>query len=107
MKKSKKIKVFLFAKFQAFLFGLLGLICGIFYSLGGLIIDALVTLEFLSSESVSTPGLSIGSVLAFGALIGMSVLFAITGFLTGILEAILYNLWIKYFRGIEVDFDEK
>lgn len=97
----------MFAKFQAFLFGLLGLIYGVFYSLGGLIIDALVTLELLSSESVLTPGLSIGSVQAFGALIGMSVLFAIAGFLTGILEAILYNLWLKYFRGIEVNFYEK
>jgi hypothetical protein len=106
MKKSKKNKSVFVCKIPSFSLWILGLICGIFCSPGGLISGALVTLESLSYESVSTPVLSIGTVLAFGVLIRMSVLFAIIGFLTGILEAIIHNLWLKYL-GIEVDFHKK
>ena len=104
---SKGINLFSFAKFQAILFGLLGIACGFFYSFGGLIIDALVSLDLLSSQTMSTPGLSMGSVLAMGALVGMPALFAIIGFLTGVLEAILFNLWVKFFEEIEINFHKR
>ena len=104
---SKGINLFSFAKFQAILFGLLGIACGFFYSFGGLIIDALVSLDLLSSETMSIPGLSMGSVLAMGALVGMPALFAIIGFLTGFLEAILFNLWVKFFGEIEINFHKR
>lgn len=100
----KTIKVFPFAKFQAILFGLLGLVCSVFYSFGGLVIDALVSLGLLYSETMSTPGLSKLSLLALGALVGMPALFTTAGFLTGILEAILFNLWVKYLGKIKIDF---
>lgn len=95
MKKLNRISIFSFAKFQAFLMALVGLLVGILYSFGGLLIDSLVSLDLITSNE--TPGLSDGTVLAFGALVGMPIIFAIVGFLTGIIEAVFYNLFIKLF----------
>lgn len=96
MKKSNTIKVFALAKFQAILTALLGLLAGILYSFGGLIIDTLVSLQWITS--IETPGLSYGTFLAFGALIGMPVLFGVFGFFAGVIQAILYNVFVKKFE---------
>jgi hypothetical protein len=48
-----------------------GLVCGVLYSVGGFFID------------LRTIGLNGGTVLAFGALIGMPVAFGIVGFAAG------------------------
>lgn len=104
-KKLKNVGVFSFAKFQAVLGGLVGFLCGIVYSFGGLIIDVLVSAGFLSAEKMSTPGLSYGTVLAFGALIGMPVIMAASGFVLGILEALLFNFYARWFGGINVEFE--
>ena len=103
MKKLKKIKVFSFALFQALLFGLVGLLAGILYSFGGLAIDTLVSLDLIITNE--TPGLSYGTVLAFGALIGMPLIGAGAGFILGGIEAILYNLFAKYSGGVKISFD--
>ncbi|MFV8225640.1 DUF3566 domain-containing protein [Christiangramia aquimixticola] len=99
----QKLDIVSFARFQAVLGGLIGLVCGILYSFSGLIIDALVSLEMLSPVTMETPGLSSGTVLAFGALIGMPVIFMIAGFILGLIEAILYNLFAKWFGGLKID----
>ena len=52
-----------------------GLVCGVLYSFGGLIVDLLTT------------GLNWGTAMAFGALIGMPVIFGASGFLLGALLA--------------------
>lgn len=105
MERLKNTGVLSFAKFQAMIGALIGLICGIIYSYGGLIIDVLVSIGLLSPKSMSTPGLNFGTVLAFGALIGMPLIFAALGFLLGIFVALLYNLYAKWFGGIKVDFE--
>ncbi len=105
MKKLKKIAVFSFAKFQAFMGVLIGLIFGILYSFGGLIIDTLVSSGYITSSE--TPGLSFGTILAFGALLGMPIIFGTAGFLLGIVEAILYNLFAKWLSWIKIDFERK
>ena len=105
MKKIRKIKVFQFALFQAFLLFLIGALCGILYSFGGLIIDSMVSLGWLSPEKMETPGLSYGTILAFGALIGMPLIAAGIGFTAGIIEAILYNIYASLFGGIKLDFE--
>ena len=107
MKTIRKLNVFQFALFQAFLLFLIGVLCGILYSFGGLIIDSMVSLGWLSPEKMETPGLSYGTVLAFGALIGMPLIGAGIGFATGIIEAILYNIYAYFFRGIKLDFELK
>lgn len=104
MEKIKRIGVFSFAQFQMLLGCLIGLVLGILYSFGGLIIDILVSCDILSATSMETPGLSYGTVLAFGALIGMPAIFAVVGLFLGILEAILYNLFARWFGGIKLDF---
>ena len=90
MAKLKKVGVLSLAKFQAVLMIPIGLIAGIFYSFGGAIYDLL------------TIGLNAGTVLAFFALIGMPIIFAVLGFILGLIEAILYNLFARWHDGIEV-----
>jgi len=104
MARVKKLRVLSFAKFQAVLFALLGLIAGIVYSFGGLVIDALVSIGWITDSS--TPGLSFGTVLALGALIGMPIMFAVIGFIAGLIEAVLYNLFARWSGGIEMDFEQ-
>lgn len=64
---------FKLAKWMAYL----GLVCGVVYSVGGLVYDML------------TIGLNWGTAMAFGALVGMPLVFAAFGFLCGALGAIL------------------
>lgn len=54
----------------------LGLVCGVLYSVGGLVIDVL------------TIGLNRGTAMAFMALIGMPVVFGAFGFVGGVLIAL-------------------
>ena len=59
------------AKWMAYL----GLACGVLYSFGGLVVDLL------------TIGLNWGTAMAFGALVGMPIIFGTFGFLCGALIA--------------------
>lgn len=106
MAKVKKMGVFSFAKLQAVILAIVGLIAGILYSFGGLIIDVLVSIGWVSSASASTPGLGFGTVLAFGALIGMPIIFATFGFIVGLIEAFLYNLFARWFGGMVLDIEQ-
>jgi len=103
MAKVNKLGVFSFAKFQGIILGILGLIAGTAYSFGGLIFDTMVSMGWVSSNVTS--GLSFGTVLAFGALLGMPVIFASFGFIAGIIEALLYNLFARWFGGFDLDFE--
>ena len=100
MAKVKKIEMLSFGKLQAIIMLIVGLLAGIVYSFGGLIIDIFVSLSWITSSE--TPGLSYGTVLAFGALIGMPLIFAIFGFIFGLIEAFIYNLVARWFGGIEI-----
>ena len=102
MKKINKLQIFPFALFQGILTGLLGLVCGILYSFGGFLIDAAVSLGWVSGGYWETPGLSYGTILAFGALIGMPLIFAAVGFVAGIVEAVLFNLLVRRFGGVKL-----
>ena len=103
MKKIKRLGVFSFGKLLALIGGLLGLICGIWYAVGGLLIDIGVSMGWLSPEAMGTPGLSHGTVLAFGALIGMPLIGVCTGFVVGLIGALLYNLYASWFGGVQID----
>lgn len=105
MNEVKKVGVFSFAKFLTLIGALMGLACGIIYSFGGLIIDGFVSLGLLSPETMETPGLSVGTLLAFGAVIGMPLIFAVFGFVTGLIGALLYNLYARMFGGVNVEFE--
>lgn len=90
MAKLKRIGVLSSAKLQAILMALLGLVAGISYSFGGAIYE------------LTTGSLNSGTALAFLALIGMPVVFAIVGFIGGAIGAFLYNLVARWVGGIEV-----
>jgi hypothetical protein len=99
--KIKKLNLISFSKFQGVLGALLGLVAGIIYSFGGLAIDVLVTLGWVATTE--TPGLSHGTVLAFGALVGMPLIGLVAGLVVGFISAILYNLYAKWFGGMDLD----
>ena len=77
--QNKKLGVLSFAKFQAMLLALAGLLAGVLYSVGGLIVD------------LFTVGLNCGTSLAFLALVGMPIIFAAIGLVVGLIEAVLYT----------------
>jgi hypothetical protein len=90
MATMSRIRVLSLAKLQAAVMTFVGLIAGIAYSIGGAILDAL------------SGSLSSGTALAFLALIGMPLLSAILGFVTGAIEAYLYNVASRWFGGVEI-----
>ncbi len=61
------------AKWMAYL----GLVCGVIYSVGGLVVDML------------TIGLNWGTAMAFMAIVGMPVIFGTVGLLLGALIALV------------------
>ena len=91
--KHRKIKVLKTARLNTVIGAFAGLAAGIVYSFGGLIIDTLVTKGIITSTETS--GLSQGTALAFGALIGMPIIFAFWGFVLTVIGAYFYNLFAK------------
>lgn len=79
-----------FIKIHVIVFGILGLLAGILYSFGGLAIDILISLEWITTTE--TPGLSYGTILAFGALIGMPLIGIALGLVTGVISGIVYAI---------------
>jgi hypothetical protein len=61
------------------LMAFVGLACGVLYSVGGLVVDLL------------TIGLNRGTLMAFGALVGMPIIFGSVGFLAGVLVTFVAN----------------
>ena len=104
MARIKKLGMLSMEKLQAVILALSGLIAGIVYSFGGAIYDILVSTGWITSGS--TPGVGYGTALAFLALIGMPVIFAAFGFIAGLFEAILYNIFAGRFGGIEFEFEQ-
>lgn len=102
MKHAQKIKLVPFIKFQTFFWGLLGVSAGVFYAFGGLIIDTAASLGWVSFNE--TPGLGHGTLLAFGALIVMPLLFALFGLLTAFVGALLFNAFSKWLGWINLNF---
>jgi hypothetical protein len=82
-----------FAKLQALIMAMAGLIAGLIYALSGFF------MELLNNN------LNSGTALAFLAIAGMPVLFASAGFVAGLLGAPLYNLLAARTGGIQVNFE--
>lgn len=81
-------------KFHAFTGAFIGLLLGIIYSFGGIIVD----LQRFGS-------LNWGTLLAFLSLIGMPILFALFGVFLAMIQAIIFNYVAPKFRGINIDFN--
>jgi hypothetical protein len=79
---------------------LLGLAAGVIYSIGGAAVDTLVSLGWV--ETNETPGLSVGTLLAFGALVGMPAIGVAVGLVCGGALAFLYNAVASRVGGLKI-----
>ena len=91
MREVKHIEILSSAKFVTTLMGIVGLILGILYSVGGAIYDVIV-------GQVSWGGTG----LAFAAIPTMTGMFAGTGLAVGITAPLIYNLLSRWIGGIKV-----
>jgi len=98
----KKLNVLSFALMQAKLVGLVGLLLGIIYAFGGLILDCLISIDILTTNE--SLGLSEGTLLAFGSLVGMPLIGIACGFALGIAEAILFNLTSRIIGMLKLEY---
>ena len=109
MKALTAVSVLSSARLAAAVMGLAGIAAGILYAFGGALYDTLVTLDWVTSAESgtwSTPGLGWGTVLAFGALIGMPLIFSAAGLAAGAVGALLYNVAARRIGGIVLHFDQ-
>ncbi len=90
----KKICLIPFARFQAVIFALLGVLAGLIYAVGGLIYDL---------ASASTP--NTGTTLAFLALTGMPILLALAGLLCGLVGGWIFNRFSGALNKFQLDLD--
>ena len=92
--KLQKVGIMSVAKFSA-IYGLfIGLISGIFYAVGSMIID-----------KYSEFGVTFGMV-GYSAILWMPLVYAIGGFISGIVGGFLFNIIAKMSGGIELHFLE-
>ena len=105
MGKPKRMRFLASIRLHGTLFGIVGLAAGILYSFGGLIVDALVSAGLVTTSE--TPGLSRGTLMAFGALFAMPLIGAAAGVAVGLAEAILYNVFARWLGAIDVDLQRK
>lgn len=102
MARIKRIGMFSFVKLRVVFMAVIGLAAGIVYSFGGLLVDALVSIGWVSATAAATSGLSYGTLLAFGALIGMPIIAAVFGLVLGFFEVLIYKLIIHWCGGIDL-----
>jgi len=93
MAKLKRIGVLFSAKLNTIVMAVAGLIAGILYAFGGFFYE------------LFTNTLNTGTALAFGALIGMPLTFAVFGFFAGGIGALVYNVLARKLGGIEIEMD--
>lgn len=98
----KKARIILLARLQAKVFFVFGFLMGVVYSFGGLLIDFLVSMGLVSSSE--TPGLSMGTLLAFGSLLGMPLIAGGIGFFVGLITAVFYSVFASWFKRVGIDF---
>ncbi len=89
MREIKKIDVMSLAKVQAIIGGILGLILGIF---------TLIAPTIQGQEQLKELGPSV--------IIIAPILYAIVGFVSGLVIAFLYNLVRKWVGGIKIDIED-
>jgi hypothetical protein len=95
----KKVRLMSVGKVAAFLYGLLGLIIGAFFSLAVLVGGMTAG---LASESEGT-GTALGALLGVGAIVIFPLLYAFAGFIGAVIMALIYNIVAGVVGGIEVD----
>ena len=91
MAKLTKIGVLSLAKIYAVMFGLAGLVLGVFSAVASLLLGA------------AAQSLGAGANLGLIAVIVMPLIYALIGLILGALTALLFNVAAKRMGGLEVD----
>jgi hypothetical protein len=87
------------AKISTVIYAFLGLIVGFFVAIA-------IAFGALAGSFISnSPNVLLGFVLAFGAIILFPVMYAILGFLAGLITSALYNWVVGYTGGIQLDLE--
>lgn len=94
MKKSSKLNYKNFTLFLGYIGLLIGIVLGVIYSFGGLLIDSLKSLNLITTSA--TPGLSIGTLYGFGALLGIPLIGGVIGLITGVIGGFMYNTFTSF-----------
>ena len=102
MKTLKKIDIMSFAKFQTILMAMIGLLIGIMVAFFGFIFQAFAG-RFIE-EGASDFGM-FGMGLGLAALFILPLLYAVMGFIVGVIGGALFNLVCKISGGIKVELE--
>jgi len=100
MTEIKHIGVWSLAKISAAIFLVVGLIMGIIFMIFGAILTA-------ASPMMGVPMLDSGAFTAGGvfAIIAVTIVYAIIGFIWGAIAAFIYNTAAGWFGGVEIDLE--
>lgn len=91
MARLTRVGILFFAKLQGLVFAFIGFLAGIAYSFGGFFYE------------LFTASLNGGTAIAFLAVLGMPAMLGILGFISGAVEAVVYNYLARWSGGLECD----
>ncbi|MBN2346188.1 MAG: hypothetical protein JXO51_07330 [Candidatus Aminicenantes bacterium] len=101
MKTLKRIDVISFAKFQTVLMAIIGVLAGVMFAFFGFIFQAFA--GRLTQGDIPWAGFGAGMGLA--ALVILPLVYAVIGFISGIIGGALFNLVSAISGGIKVDLE--
>ena len=95
----KRVGVMSYAKISAIIMAIIGLVLGIFYA---------ILYAVLGPSAMQTAGAEVDPLMTIGPLviIVMPIIYAIMGFIMGVIGAWLYNLIAKWVGGVQVEFEK-
>ena len=96
----RRMGVFSVAKLSGLLYGLLGFVIGIFFSLFSLAMSGM-------AREMGEPGAAIGMLFGIGAVVIMPIFYGGIGFVGGALMAWLYNVIAGWVGGVELELVEE
>jgi hypothetical protein len=96
----RRIGVLSLAKISAALHGAIGLILGVFFALASVLGGAIGQ----AARDAAVPQI-VAMLFGFGAIVFMPILYAIMGFLIGVVSAFVFNLVARLAGGLELEID--
>lgn len=94
MAKIKRVNVLSLGKMLSIINAALGLAMGL-----------LVTIGAMTGVDMSQGQVPVGSLIQKFSILYFPVLYAVAGFLGGVLTAVMFNFAAKYFGGLEIDIE--
>lgn len=96
----KKIDILSAAKMYAVMGAIIGLIIGVIYGLFTILFGAMM-MGFGQKEGLAAGGGSI--LIGIVMMIAIPIMYAIAGFIGGVIGALIYNIFAKMVGGIEME----